>query len=559
MIAYTTLALLVIALLGSVNIGIKRDRLFSFLVLVLFGCVFTRFYWDFTLGQENVLEFLWTSSPGGDIKIDIISNAYNYNLILPFFTITFIALVQNLLFRFEEKRTAYAAVLIFNLVTLITMITGNNFVQLLCALFVADILTLFLIKDMEAYRRYILLNISADMIIFTMMAIINCKADSLDIREILHYKQIGEHLDFIALAGLTASFMKMGLFIFHIGIIGLRNIRLHRLQNVLFLSSPIFGLVLLMKFHVLWNASPYFTPYLHVMCILSILSGFWGSLITQHFKAKIIYWQMMFWAILVELLCFKGFEWSVEYSRLLLQMYVLSVALYLIYYYLGRKNSLSALVSQTLTNWLPLNLAVSFVFLMFVGLSGTLTAVYNRGNRYYIWAFAVLYTASLATVLRQIFYTPKTLLAVKTAKLRTHTPIFFLLGLLSVLILQYQQLLELPVIGFALVFMLLCRFMPLSYVDCVLEKFKQCHNKDFVGLFYKYMVIKPLRLSGRFLWLLIDYLLVEKMIVGIAQSSVYKSLYWLRNLHRSTSLGGSVIVLIVAALICVSFIYGGYK
>ena len=73
------------------------------------------------------------------------------------------------------------------------------------------------------------------------------------------------------------------------------------------------------------------------------------------------------------------------------------------------------------------------------------------------------------------------------------------------------------------------------------------------------MVIKPLRLSGRFLWLLIDYLLVEKMIVGIAQSSVYKSLYWLRNLHRSPSLGGSVIVLIVAALICVSFIYGGYK
>lgn len=167
---------------------------------------------DFLAGRESSFSFLWNSSPGGDINIDIVSNIYNYHLILPFFMITLTALLQNLLFRYEERRSFYGAVLIFNLVTLITMITGNNFVQLLCAIFVADILILFLVKDMEAYKRYILLNISADMIIFTIMAIINCKVDSLNIHEILRYKQTGHHLDFIAIAGLTAVFMKIGLF-----------------------------------------------------------------------------------------------------------------------------------------------------------------------------------------------------------------------------------------------------------------------------------------------------------------------------------------------------------
>lgn len=558
MIAYTTLALFVIALLSSVNIGVKKDKIFSFLIVVLFGSVFARFCMDYSTGKENILAFLWNSSPGGDIKIDIISNIYNYNLIFPFFIITFVALAQNLIFRYEEKRSVYNAVLIFNLATLITMITGNNFVQLLCALFVADILTLFLIKDMEAYRRYILLNISADMIIFTMMAIINCKIDSLDIREILRYKQIGHHLNFIALIGLTATFMKMGLYIFHIGIIGLQNIRLHRLQNVLFLSSPIFGLILLLKFHVLWNASSYFAPYLHSICLLSLFGGFWCSLIAANFKTKIIYWQMMFWAILLELLCFKGFEWSKDFSLLLLQMYVLSVALYLLYYYMGRKNTLPSLMAQTRTNQTALNIAMVLIFLMFVAMSGTLTAMYNRGNRYYIWTFALLYTPSLTTALRQILYTPKALLAVKTPKLPTHLSIFILLGSLSALILKPLQLVALPVVGFAVAFIILSCFTPMTWIKFLSEL--SCHkNKDWLGFLYKYAIIKPLRLSGRILWLLIDYLLVEKIIIGIAQTVAKKGLYGFRNIHRNTSLGVPFIILIIIGLLCISFVYGGSK
>ena len=162
-----------------------------------------------------------------------------------------------------------------------------------------------------------------------------------------------------------------------------------------------------MKFHVLWNSSVYFAPYLHSICILSMFGGFLGSMCTKHFKLKIIYWQMMFGAILVELLCFRGFEWSKEFSLLLLQMYVLAEALYLIYYYTGRCNLIAEIIKRHSNNETALNMAFVLLFLAFIAITGTLTALYNRGNRYYIWTFAVLYTISLTVSIRQMIFLPR--------------------------------------------------------------------------------------------------------------------------------------------------------
>ena len=232
MIALTTFLLLILGIFSSIRVSVKTDKWLSFIVFLLFCVIFGQFSHNIINSAQDVFSFIWNKSPGGDIQIDIISNPYNYGFVLPFFIITLLSLALNLLFRYEERRNIYEAGLIFNLAALITMITSNNFVQLLFALFIVDILALLLVHDIEAYRRYILLNISADLMIFTVLAIINSRVASLDIREILQYKQIGLHIDFIAIIGLTAIFMKFGFFIFHIGLLGLRNIRLHRVLSV---------------------------------------------------------------------------------------------------------------------------------------------------------------------------------------------------------------------------------------------------------------------------------------------------------------------------------------
>ena len=555
MIAFTTLALLGIALLSSIGVGVKKDKLLSFFVFILLGGIFSQFCQAFLSGHEQTFSFLWNSSPSGDIKIDIISNAYHYNVIMPFFIMTLVAVAQNIIFRYEEGRSFYNAVLIFNLASLILMITSNNFVQLLCALFLIDILSMFLIKDSQAYRRYILLNMAADMMIFTVLAIINCRVDSLDIREILRYKQMGMHLDFITITGLSAIFMKMGFLGFHIGFSGLQNIRLHRLLSVLFLSSPIGALVLLMKFHVLWNSSAYFTPYLHCACILSIIGGFIGSLIYDNFKKKIICWQMMFWALVLELLCFQGFVWTVGNVYLLLQMFVLVWGWYLLYYHCRRQNSVMQWGQQKYSGQTVISIGLMLITLMIAAMSATLTVMYNRGNRYYIWFFAIAFVLSVATIISQIFINRKANLLLAHPN-KPHPLSWLLIGGLSAFILQPQFLNVAPVYGFTGAFVFLCRYSPLWRLQNIYH-LHSLQNNDYVGMFYKYALIKPLRWGGRFLWILVDHLFIERIITGFLLSIAQGGLRFFRRLHNNTTLGSTVIVTILVIMLWLSYIWGG--
>ncbi|MBR1601368.1 MAG: hypothetical protein IJ677_07295 [Alphaproteobacteria bacterium] len=239
MIAYTTLLLFFIGIFSSIKVGAKVDKTLSFLTFASIFFVFAGFCDGMSSLSNHSFSFVWSANPGSSLKFDIISNYYNYWLIFPGFVLTLLSMLNCLFFRYEKQVSAYFSVLIFNLIALIILVTSNNFVQLLSALFVIDVLSVFMIKESDAYRRYVLLNILSDMVLFAVLAVINCRVASLDIRQIVLYRNIGMHQDFVALAGLTAVFAKFGFFLFQIGVIDLKKIRFHRILNVLFLSSPL--------------------------------------------------------------------------------------------------------------------------------------------------------------------------------------------------------------------------------------------------------------------------------------------------------------------------------
>ncbi len=553
MIALTTFLLFILGIFSSVRIGIKTDKWLSFLIFLAFGAIFAQFGNNFLHHTQDTFSFIWNKSPGGDIQIDIISNPYNYGFILPFFVITLFSLALNLIFRYEERRCLYSAGLIFNLIALITMITSNNFVQLLFALFMIDIIALLLVHDIEAYRRYVLLNMSADLMIFTILAVINSRVASLDIREILQYKQTGLHLDFIAITGLTAIFMKFGFFFFHIGLLDLQNIRLHRLLNILFLSAPVCGLILIMKFHILWIASDYFTPYLHIITLLSLWGGLVGSLISRNFKKRIIFWQMMFWALLITLLRFNGFIWGNPLTFLLLQMYVLNCALYLVYYYCGRRPCFN-LGKINFTNKTALAAAFILILLMIAGVTGILTDLYNKGNRNYIWIYAIAFILSLSATLKPILFMHKSPYTTHSPRLAPHYAVWFVLGTLSAVVLYPTPVEELTVWSFGTAFILLCLYNPLWRIATFsgVHKFEQT---DWIGQIYKYSCIKPLRLSGRVLWLLIDHLLTEKIVIGGSIVIAQTGLRFFRKIHSNRSLGAFIIVVLLLGFLGLAYQY----
>ena len=555
MIAYTTFLLFVIGIFSSIKVGAKVDKIFSVLTFASIFLVFVNFCLNMNFETERIFSFMWNSSPSGDIKVDIVSNAYNYSLVFPFILITLIATANNVFFKYEERRGVYDAILIFNLIAIIMMITSNNFVQLLSALFVIDILAVVVIKDIEACKRYIILNMLADLMLFTVLALINSCVDSLDIRQILLYKHNGYHQDFVAIVGLTAVFMKMGMVPFHVGFLGLKNIRLHRLQNVLCLFSPLAALILLLKFHGVWATSVLFIKYLDVVCIFNALWCCIRALFVNDFKAKFIYIFLLILSIVVELLKFNGFEWSDNFTYLFLEAYLILYTLYLIYFYSNRKKLISQMLGCLVETKSILLSVIFVVFLAIVALSSTLTTMYNNSNRYYIWSFAVLFVLVFSKIINEVSNrNNSTILQGIHANIKIFPSLiaFFLGGWL----LKSTMNNDIAVWGWSIAFIILCVFNPFKHWVLLYDNFI-IQNFDGFGYFYKYFIIKPVRFCGKFLWLLIDWLFVEKIILNIMSMFVQLCIRLFRKIHNRSIEGSLVVIILIFILLIISYKLGG--
>lgn len=551
MIAYTTFLLFLTGLFSSIKVSIKTDKILSFIAFAALFTIFGNFCESWLSGDNQTFSFIWNSSPSGNINFDIISNPYNYEIILPFFIITLLSALHIQIFRYEERKSSAVAFLAFNLAILTAMITSNNFVQLLSAVFIADILAVLIIKDTGASKKYTLMNMAADMILFMVLAVINSLVDSLDIRQILAYKKSGFHADFLAIFGLTAVFMKFGFFIFHIGILSLQNIRLHRLLEILFLSAPLTALVLLLKFNILWRESAYFLSYLDALCILTLAFGFFGSLLIDCYKAKIIYWQLMFWALFVELLKFNGFIWSAWFTSLFLGMYILSNGLYLLHYYFNRRPLVSQFMTIRKENKYPLQGAFLIIFSAVISLSMTLTNMYNNVNRYYIWTFAVLFTLSLSAVLYQILFLPRRKKLLQLSTMPTQHLITAELLLFAASLLYYFHDYHISAVGVPIVFVLLCLFNPLHKLSYFYTK-TDIQNFEFFAFLYNNL-ITFLQISGKVLWLLIDRLFMDKIFIRFTVWSAKSGLSLFRKAHQSPLLGGFFVLLFIIILFMWSY------
>lgn len=555
MIAYTVFLLFFIGIFSSVKVGVKVDKVLALVTFASLFLVFANFCDGMLRGVEHSFSFVWNNTQGRGLKFDILSNAYNYALVLPCFLITLLGCLHNLLFRYEERKSAYSALLIFNLVALIVLITSDNFVQLISALFIVDILSLFMIKNINVSQRYALLNMAADMMLFSVLALINSRVDSLDIKEILRYRQIGFHADFATLTGLTAIFAKLGFAVFQVGNIALKDIRFHRMQNVLLLSSPLAALILLLKFNMLWRISDYFNIYADIVCYTTLVWAFCGSIIANNFQAKIIYWQMSFWALMVELLRFYGFAWISEFTYLLLEMYVFISAMYLLYVYNNRCRNVSQMMKLRLTHKKRLA-AVAFILLLIAAaMANTLTLMYNQANRYYIWIFAGLFVVSVATLIGQIYFFKGKRYSGVQHDISFKWLVFTELLALSCGLLYKAKLTNVAMWG-TLAVLILASICPLLRKLAYFYKIRFLQNGDIIGRIYLF-VIKSLRLCGRVFWLLVDRLFLDKIMLGFSIVCSQMMLRLFRRLHGKPFWGGVTVVVLLIGLLWYSYQAGG--
>ena len=546
MIAYTTVLLFIIGFFSSIKVGAKADRFLSYVSFASLFLVFCNFCDSFINGGEQVFSFMWNSSPSRDIKIDIISNPYNYGIVLPFFVITLLSVANNLLFNCQRRQSIYGVMLIFNLAILIMMITSNNFVQLLSAIFLIDILSVIIVRKIEDCKRYILINMCADMLLFMVLAVVNGFVDSLDIHQILQYKHVGLHEHFLTFAGLTAVFMKIGFVVFQVGILGLKDVSVGKLLNVLYLSAPITAIVLLLKFHIMWQNSEYFARYFDIMCITALIWSFAGCLIANNLNIKLIHWHMMFFALFIELLKYNGFLWSPLFTSLLLDMYLLSCAIYFLLYYYNPAKNVTDMISQQLNLHYKCNTVFWLLVVSIVLMSMTLTLMYNNGNRYYIWTFAGLFLLSLSCVFNQIMFAANKNKTENENNIPFPKLYFIELNAVAAILFYFFHINALSVWGITIVFVVLCCISPLQKLS-FLYKITALQDSDVLVRIYRFAE-NMVRACGKFLWLVVDRFLMEKLIIGSVAFWGKANIRIFRRLHQSRW-GGSLLVIVMLLLL----------
>ena len=181
MILNTISSLLLVGIIGLIKGRLRLDRWLSWGMMVAVIYVFIQYLQSINSDTLDTFSLLWSNSKLGPITIDFYPTKSSNQIIYPLFFTLIISIVNNNVFRYEERRSVYNSVIILNFISICLLICSKNYVQLITAVFVSDILGYLILKDVDSSRSYVIYNFFADMCIFMILSLICGRIQSLDI------------------------------------------------------------------------------------------------------------------------------------------------------------------------------------------------------------------------------------------------------------------------------------------------------------------------------------------------------------------------------------------
>ncbi len=512
MLADTVIYLLFISIISLLKIRIGLDKIIIPAISIAVAFVFYLFCSNWSVAPDTIVTLLWDSSRSGDIKIDIVSSNSTYLLVFPFFVITITALFNNLFFRYETKKRNFAAILILNLLSLIMLISGNNLIQIITFVFVIDILSQLFIKDVYASRRYSIYNLVADMGLFLIMAMLKGKLESLEISSITHYYETGRHRDFIMFVVMISLFIKFGFFLFQSYLLDLKNTKFHRLILIPYLSTPMVALILFMKFYPLLIVSPSFETCLDIAVTLTMLWGTLGMIVINNLKEKTVYLNMLIISSIVKLVQLSNFIWNINFSLMLIAGFYLNVCLFYTHYYIYREN-----IASPKNNSCILKYIIIIYMLIAMSFISQLNIIYNEQNRYWIYLFVCLFTVGSAHLFSQILFGINASTKYSMIDVRPFPILFFCLISSIFIILLYKSY-YISYAAFAVTFLVLIKSYPLRVISENLIINQRLQKIDFFARIYDIIIVHPVKIIGRWLTVLFDFVFIEKTLATMVAS-----------------------------------------
>lgn len=527
------------------------ERLLSLLLLSLLAFLTLHLYQSWQLNLHDSFTYHWITSRYNKVDINLFSTTANYAFIFPFFIISALMILQNIFYSLEAHKLRLNGLIFLNLAGLILLICSQNFIQLLVGACVIDVLGFYLINDMTAKKKYIFYNMIADLGLFMVFAILWGYLGSINIDKFNDYKKLGSHKDLVAIVLLICIFVKSGLFLFQNQLLDLHIINFNRLNIISFCSTPIAGIILLYKAYGLLPISEYSIPLLQIFAGASLIWGLLGALLMDNIKEKAIYLNIMFYALIYGLLSTSLISISL-FSSLLVLNYLFINCLQNVVIASSNENYISRMGG--FIKPIKISFAVTLVTLFAIFL--ILLQSINAENHIWIWSYLVALVLVSSYILQQIYLGQTSSDDRVWAMLKNPNIIYWLPQLLiSAAYIYFNPSYSYELYAVYVVFLLLLFIGPIRKLSYLYDNDKLQEADWFSGL-YNVVIITPVKILGRVLWLTIDFLIIEKTIISTLSNITNFSIRLVSKAHTNSWLSNFAFILLGWGIIIFFFYYG---
>ena len=520
------LLLLIFGACGNIFLNKRLEKTASFVLSLL---TLVGFYFFINLPHRNFKSLPWLEYMGLNVDVSFVSTPQSKILILALLIITLLAALLTIFDKKEENKQRFVSLSLLNLAFFILLICAQNLLQLLICSCLLSVLGFCLIDDIDAKKKFAFYNLLSDMALFSVFSLVYAYVGSLNISALKRFDELGAHRDLISFLLLLALLTKTALFMFHNQLYDLSVLNFNRFSYLLSASAPLSGLIIIYKIYPLLQISDYTLPCLKVMALLSLLCGFYTTIMIDNIKEKTIGFGQMFYAFALFMLLYTSGQNVMPMFCLLIGGYIISLLFYGIY----NASSFEILVSKTGGFISGLKLCFALFSIIFIADVFCTFSVLQNINIFCVTLFCALLTLAFAHVMRQIFFGSSCADERVLAMLKNPSVLLFaILAFLLFFMVETQKISFSLVLLYAALFYVFCLWLYPLHLSKKYYQNENIQQSDVFEDIFDFVIVTPLTIVGRILWLLVDFILIERTVIDFLRKMTACLVLAARKINR---------------------------
>lgn len=493
------------------------------------------------------ISIIWNAMPNFSISINLNPLRAAKTAALGVVVLSILAFYYNLLSSDDSHTNNMNGLVSINCVLVLIALCSSNYLQLLAAVGMADVIVYSTINHYEGKRKYIYANFFADFLLLNILAIILGQHGNINIMRLEDYSSSWHHRDYIVIMLLICAFTKSGMAMFHTAYQKISLLTPNRINFIMFVATPLMGIIILNTLHGLLNISQYSYILLRIFAVMTILWGFLSVLIVGDPKRKLTYMGMIFWG-----LSFGGFAWLPVFSQTSFFTFLTAAFLFNSWLALVHTDNKKASHWKQVYNFhmLPTILIVLLYMLSWWKLSSANIILAIAGE------FCLGFTTAILMADKFDYTFANNKLSFKSNLLNA-LPVLVIFAIYAH---NNREIIDLWPYEIAIFVLWSTVFLlnPLHKLKPLLQS-ALVQESDYITLLYNTLFFAPISIIGRALRLLVDIVFLERTVISSIKNAIRFMIFVFRRLHANSVLSSTIFTLLGIFIITFAYYNGVTK